>query len=169
MGFLRTITLIVYETTGVLEKKTPLINNEDNNQILETNNSLKVSYIVISIMGIIFFVISFILLCIDLSTCNQLGPRGAQSICTDQLYCCAIDVISPPGIIEGCPWIQSCSGLDPPVYTSDLRADPYFIWNFVLNIIIIITIILHLIVGNYDYLSKPTYENKPYVPSKLFE
>jgi hypothetical protein len=157
ISFIRVIALSVFDSTNVLDKvdKKSLSNQDEIMSFVDTISSLRISHIIISIIALISFIISFIFLCIEYGNCNKIGPLGSKSICSDQLYCCSTDVITPPGIVEGCPWIQSCSGLTPSVSTLDLKPDPYFLWNFIINIVVILLLITQLFFGFYREYEKP--------------
>lgn len=164
ISFIRFVALSVFDSTNILEKidKKSITSQEDLLSFTDVLGSLRVAHSIITIITLIAFITSFIFLSIEYGNCNKIGPLGSKSICSDQLYCCATDVITPPGIVEGCPWIQSCSGLTPSVSTADLKPDPYFTYNFIVTSIIIILLIPQLI-----FVFSKEYEKSQQIGTRL--
>lgn len=134
----------VYFITMYLEKESVLENMQ------RTMFIIRVIHIIITIFTSILLLVGVILLSIDLSNCNAIGSNGASSLCTNELYCCASDVLTPPGIAFGCPWIQSCNGVTTPFVAKSLGNDLYFTLSFSFNIILLIFMIPHTYFGFYS-------------------
>lgn len=106
-------------------------------------NILKWLHLVITIISLIFFIIALSFIINEYSTCNE----NSGNLCNSLEYCCASDVlISPPGITPNCPYIYSCTGLDPFTKAS-LKPDPYFVWIFWSTGTIILFLIVHFLLG----------------------
>lgn len=105
---------------------------------------LKWLHLAFTLLAMIAFITSLVFLIIDFSNCNTLDSKN-NNICNSLLYCCASDVLTPPGITNHCPHINSCS-LD--VFTThDLNPDPYFIWIFIMTILILVFLVAHFLLG----------------------
>lgn len=128
------------------QKLMTTLSADQRNNTKDTLVILKYAHIILTVVALIFVIVSFVLFCIDISDCNR-ATNGAYSLCSDLRFCCATDVRPAPGITAGCPWIQSCSSISPPVTTDSLDHDPYFDWAFGMTIVVMVLLIVHLLVG----------------------
>ena len=128
--------------------------NEDRKiELGDAEKAYRTIHLVVSAIALIFVAIAFILLCVDFSSAND-PIGGSTSLATSLLYCCAVDVRPAPGITPGCPWIQSCAGISPPVTTGSLSYDNYFIFAFVMYIVLFVILIVHLWIGMWVMFDK---------------
>jgi hypothetical protein len=113
-----------------------------------TDNDEKRLHIVMSIIVLVLVVISFIYLCIDAANCNLPGPNGAFSLCTNIRYCCAKNILTSPGFVDGCPYVFSCeTSIQVDNAQTQLPWDTYFAWAFIMAIILILISVINIAFG----------------------
>jgi hypothetical protein len=143
--FVRLIVSASLNTIGVRGRKDDPIKLSFDQQedVSDNQKGVRFAHGVISILALIAMLASFILLCIDLSDCNN--KLNGPNLCSDQRYCCATDVYSSLTKISlRCPYILSCSGISPPISSKELQTDPYFLWTFIVTIMNIVFLFVHL-------------------------
>lgn len=117
---------------------------DDDDNVARFKDVLKWIHLGFTIVGLALFTTSLIFLIIDYSDCNTIDSKN-DNVCNSMLYCCASDVLTPPGITERCSYILSCN-VDP-FTTKDLSPDPYFLWIFIMSIIILVVLVIHFLLG----------------------
>lgn len=117
---------------------------EPHMRIKDTKQTFQTLHTIICILALGLLITDLVFIGLDFDSCNSKTKGGGLSTCSDIGFCCATDVLpTPPGVTPGCPYIFNCA-ISPPVSTSMLKKDYYFIGKLVLNVILIVMVLIQL-------------------------